>query len=40
MASRRDEESQEKASRTARELSALCTNLHATLVADLVEKSW
>ncbi|WP_129360974.1 transcriptional regulator FtsR [Rothia uropygioeca] len=40
MASRRDERSREKASETAREISALCTNLHATLVADQVEKSW
>ncbi|MCT1367791.1 MerR family transcriptional regulator [Rothia sp. p3-SID1597] len=40
MASRRDERSQEKASQTAREISSLCTNLHATLVADQVEKTW
>lgn len=40
MASRRDERSREKASQTAREISALCTNLHATLVADQVEKTW
>lgn len=40
LASRRDARSQEKASQTAREISSLCTNLHATLVADQVEKSW
>lgn len=40
LASRRDEESREKAARTARELAGLCTSLHAALVADLVEKNW
>lgn len=40
LASRRDERSREKASQTAREISSLCTHLHATLVADQVEKSW
>lgn len=40
LASRRDEHSREKAAATARELSALCTQLHAELVADQVQRTW
>jgi DNA-binding transcriptional MerR regulator len=37
---RRDERSRERAAATAREISALCTSLHAALVNEQVAKSW
>lgn len=40
LASRRDEQSRERAASTARELSDICTRLHHTLVAAQVDRTW
>lgn len=40
LAGRRDEQSRQRAAATARELSGLCTQLHAELVADRVQRTW
>lgn len=40
LASRRDEESRERAVAAAREISGLCTRLHATMVAERVSQTW